>query len=1049
MPTPIKKQGSSYFDLTEQNASKKIFTNREAYRFLKVEQYFYRYKEWEKLGDCKKSSFNKDSNTLTLDFIRADNALCSMLIQFMQSDTFRVRFNPGKMGKDYIGKNSRTVVQDTTDDLIRILYEKENFQIDVNDLNEKQGVEMITKIRDESGNFTQPVMKVEVNFAPFSIKAYNYIDKVEFLVWETAETSIYFTPNGENDYAIIQAVNKPSSAKYIGFGEQGGQNLTKNSTQANYFNFDNMRYRQVYNQGPLDCREPLYHSDPFFLEFNVLQDKDSVNAIFIDNPGQLFVDIGYLNSNRYMFGSRFGDIDYYFFMGDTPADVIESFTSIVGRSRLKPRYCLGYHQGCYGYDSRSAVEWAVNKYREYNIPLDGMHIDVDIQHNYQTFTIDESKFPNPKEMFTQLKKKGIKCSTNITPVISNQDMNYSTYKEALDKGYFVEDQRYEPDDPDSKKYQLYGGGYEYQSNQNDYVEGFNSGQPYIGGVYYGDDISGKQLGTAGHYADLGRSEVRKWWGTQYQYLFEMGLEMVWQDMTTPAIRDFRGDMKGFPFKLLVTDDFTSDSTPKLTPAIKVWNLYSYNLHKATYHGLNNLKGLDEQNRKRNFILGRGSYTGAHRFAGLWTGDNSSDWDFLKMNVSQALSLGMCGVVINGQDIGGFETSQVDDGKWASPELLIRWTSAGAFLPWFRNHYVRKGRKEFQEPFMYVEWFNQYRDGNLPEPQDLYRNVLPICKHYIELRYRLLQLFYDAMFANTFSGLPICRPLFLNDSHDKALYNDKLHFIDNEFFVGRDLLVAPVLEPEVQDGKNNYGKRDVYLPTDSNWYCFMNNTMPLSSAVEGGTTIRDFDAGLSLRGGYDPHINFIVPIFVREGAIIPTIELEQYVGQLNDEGKANPVTLNIYPGDNGNYTMYLDDGVSRASASTVAHPANIGGDSLAANQYREIKISHKYISDNKKTREIILECTNNGYTPKYEKYLFVSILHDPSENKDASGCIQKVGIGGQDARLIQGGSVEDRSNALNASSDNAWYYNENINISFIKVMDDFKNNPKVSITIDYV
>ena len=106
-----------------------------------------------------------------------------------------------------------------------------------------------------------------------------------------------------------------------------------------------------------------------------------------------------------------------------------------------------------------------------------------------------------------------------------------------------------------------------------------------------------------------------------------------------------------------------------------------------------------------------------------------------MNVSQVLSLGMCGVVINGQDIGGFETA-LDGGAWASPELLIRWTAAGAFLPWFRNHYVRKGRKEFQEPFMYVEWFDQYRGGNLPEPQDLYRMVLPICKHYIELRYQL-------------------------------------------------------------------------------------------------------------------------------------------------------------------------------------------------------------------------------------------------------------------------------------------------------------------------
>jgi len=62
-----------------------------------------------------------------------------------------------------------------------------------------------------------------------------------------------------------------------------------------------------------------------------------------------------------------------------------------------------------------------------------------------------------------------------------------------------------------------------------------------------------------------------------------------------------------------------------------------------------------------------------------------------MNVSQALSLGLVGVVINGQDIGGFEQDQ-DFQKWADPELIIRWITTGAFLPWFRNHYVRKGRK---------------------------------------------------------------------------------------------------------------------------------------------------------------------------------------------------------------------------------------------------------------------------------------------------------------------------------------------------------------------
>jgi len=1001
--------------------SSSTFSANAPYKFIKVEDYFRDYQKWEKLEKVTSHSFDKTSEILGLNFIKADGNVCTAVIQFIQKDTFRLRFNPSKNSpQEYTTQNTRSVVMDSFEQLKNVIEAEENFTVT---FEEKSGqIVLITKGKDD-----HPSLKMVVTFDPFVIEVFSISTEKEFRVWQTGTPSIYYTSNGDDDYSIIQAVNKPATAKYIGFGEQGGQSLSKNTAQLNYFNYDNMRYRQVYNQGPLDSREPLYHSDPFFFEFNGVPDQKSVNAIFIDNPGQVLVDVGYLNSGRYMFGTRYGDLDYYFFWNSEPRHTLDDFTSIVGRPRLKPRYVLGYHQGCYGYESRGSLEWAVGKYRDYRIPIDGLHVDVDIQHNYQTFTIDTNKFPDPLSMFDNLRKKGLKCSTNITPVISNKDINYQTYQEGLSNSYFVLDKRYDPDNPASRSYQCYGGGNEYRPNDPDKIQGFNSGQPYIGEVYYGNDAHGNELGTPGHYPDFGRGEVRKWWGTQYQYLFDMGLEMVWQDMTTPAIRETRGDMKGFPFQLYVTSDFISGVTPQLTPAIKVWNLYAYNLHKATYHGLNYLPGRDN---KRNFIIGRGSFTGSHRFSGLWTGDNASDWDFLRMNVSQVLCLGMCGLAICGQDIGGFETSSIDDGKWASPELLIRWTAAGAFLPWFRNHYVRKGRKEFQEPFMYLEYF-QERNRPIPQPQDLYAMVLPICKHYIELRYRLMQLFYDCLFENTLDGMPICRPMFLNDPQDQSLYNDKEYFLDNQFFVGKDLLISPVTKPQAE---TNGGKWDVYLPQGSNWYCFMNNQLPLASLVEGGTTIRDFDANLNLEG---KHINFIVPIYVRSGAIIPTLELEQYVGELNQQGKPNPITLNIYPGQSGEYTMYLDDGVSRSSA--VDKPEEQGGDPLAKSEYRQTQITHQYIAP--KNREIKIERIHDKYTPKYETFFFVAILHDPSETQGSSGSLNKVILNNQEIQKLGNGDY----NALNGASLNAWYYNPTINISFIKVFD---NLPSVTITLEY-
>ena len=136
------------------------------------------------------------------------------------------------------------------------------------------------------------------------------------------------------------------------------------------------------------------------------------------------------------------------------------------------------------------------------------------------------------------------------------------------------------------------------------------------------------------------------------------------------------DWLRFPCRLLLT---SHDGLQPKQPAIEIWSLYAYNLHKATFEGWNK-----SQSRKgrRNFIIGRGSFSGMNRFAGLWTGDNSGTWDFLNISISQAVALGCCGMVIAGGDVGGFMPGRPGE-KYTDPELLIRWYSACFLLPWFR------------------------------------------------------------------------------------------------------------------------------------------------------------------------------------------------------------------------------------------------------------------------------------------------------------------------------------------------------------------------------
>lgn len=285
-----------------------------------------------------------------------------------------------------------------------------------------------------------------------------------------------------------------------------------------------------------------------------------------------------------------------------------------------------------------------------------------------------------------------------------------------------------------------------------------------------------------------------------------------------------------------------------------------------------------------------------------------------------------------------------------------------------------------------------------------------------------------------NGMPICRPLFLNDPTDNALYNlPQLDRLSDEFFVGRDLLVAPVMEREVDSS----GKRDVYLPTGSRWYSFEANykdkVLPLAPATQGGVLIRGFDASL---GGmrYDSnHISFLCPVYVREGAVIPTILVEQYVGELNAHGKPNPITFNIYPGRSGSHVTYLDDGVSRSSAPADAPQFKFGDEAgIAKSEYRKTQVTHTCSVAHPRFRLITVERLHDGYKPQFEDHFYVALLHDPAEvagTTGASGPLLGVSVSGIAAK-----EVGDRG-SLEAASKVAWWYDTGARISYIKVPDD--------------
>jgi len=277
-------------------------------------------------------------------------------------------------------------------------------------------------------------------------------------------------------------------------------------------------------------------------------------------------------------------------------------------------------------------------------------------------------------------------------------------------------------------------------------------------------------------------------------------------------------------------DSTGAVSVTLLPNAQLHNSYVLNLLRATWEGINLLRP-----NTRNFIIARGGYAGMQRYAALWTGDSGSTWDFLRINLPEVLNLGLSGVPISGCDIGGFAkidqfvdgidtafpntyiagepfTAASVEGGITNYELLTRWMQLGSFLPWYRNHYDGYN-KQFQEPYAYGE----------PVPSN--------CRKYVELRYRMMQVYYDAMYQWTQTGMPIARALFLNDSNDPQVYANAN--VSSEFYVGADFLVAPITDPHDCLNPPTPPTRSVYLPAGSNWYQFMDNISPILGAIGGG------------------------------------------------------------------------------------------------------------------------------------------------------------------------------------------------------------------------
>ncbi len=379
------------------------------------------------------------------------------------------------------------------------------------------------------------------------------------------------------------------------------------------------------------------------------------------------------------------------------------------------------------------------------------------------------------------------------------------------------------------------------------------------------------LGNKSTY-DAFQNEARQlYWKQANEGLFTYGIDAWWSDCTEPFQADWNGAFKPEPEERLRIN--TEEAKRYLDP--EYINAYSLMHSQGIYEGQRKT-GTD----KRVVNLTRSAYAGQQRYATItWGGDVSATWDTLRRQIADGLNFCVTGLPYWTVDIGAFFVKN-DPKLWfwngdydggvedmGYRELFVRWFQYGAFLPMFRAHGTDTPREI-------------WRFGN---PGDLMYEALV---KFLHLRYRLMPYIYSLAGLTTQCDYTMMRALGFDFRHDSATYE-----IDDQFMFGPAFLVNPVTKPmyfaaesAIIDGASK--TRTVYLPSGADWYDFWTG-----QRLSGGQTICA-DAPLDT-----------LPLYVRSGSIVPIGPEISYA----DEKTKTALDLYIYPGQDGTFTLYDDEG----------------------------------------------------------------------------------------------------------------------------------------------
>lgn len=552
--------------------------------------------------------------------------------------------------------------------------------------------------------------------------------------------------------------------------------------------------------------DPLYRSIPFYYGLQ----NGKAYGLFFHNSHKSFFDFGASEPNICSFSATGGEMDYFFIYGPELLEVAHQYHDLTGKAELPPLWSLGFHQCRWSYYPESRIKELANTFREHQIPCDAIYLDIDYMDGYRCFTWNKDYFPDPEALIKRIREQGFHTVVMIDPGI-RVDKDYEVYASGMKEDVFCRR---------------------------------TSGKLMQGPVWPSNCV----------FPDYTNEKVRQWWGKLYKDLYNKdGVSGFWNDMNEPAL--FKVHLKTFPDEVLHDCD-GHPSTHK-----KVHNIYGLLMSRATTEGLKAL-----QPEKRPFLLSRASFSGGQRYAALWTGDNFSTWEHLRLANIQCQRMSISGFSFNGTDIGGFAGEP--DG-----ELMVRWLQLGAFHPVYRVHSM--GNKATGDAAVDDDSIKEAEELNRldQEPWSFGEPYTSQARKAIELRYQLLPYHYTAFWQHVQKGTPVLKSLSFFDQQDPIALQREL-----EFIYGEQVLVAPVLKAKQKS-------MTIYLPKGK-WLSYYTGKI-----YDGGKKYR-----IRVRAEQ-------IPLFIKAGSIIPHYPVQQHTAELAIE----EVTLKYYFGAAANSRLYEDAG----------------------------------------------------------------------------------------------------------------------------------------------